>query len=164
MARNQRVGRKTDYRWGGNTFQAVGLTGTQQIATIIASGDRVTVFRCRGEVTANMDIAAVDDGAVLGLGLIVAKDQMVTAGQAAFPSPIADLDADWIWHSFLGLRALQTSNEGLAGGASGRIVIDSKAMRKVNPNESCVLVFDIIRTSGVPTVDVTGGIRILFGS
>jgi len=158
-----RSGRPVDYTWGGSTFQFVTVNATQQFAAILVSGTSSTMFRARGELTANMDVAAADDGMVLGCGLIVLDDAVVAAGATAMPSPATDLNANWWWHSFIGLRALATSNEGLAGGASGRILIDTKAMRKVKQNESIVLVVDAVLTSGSPSCDVTGGVRVLFG-
>ena len=58
-----------------------------------------TLVRVRGHALVQMDVGANDDTKAVGLGLMIADDQQFTAGATAFPSPIDDLDDDWLRHS-----------------------------------------------------------------
>ena len=163
MARSR--GRRTDYQWSGSSGSAVGVGATQALAsggvTINAPG---TIVRIRGHVSVQMDVGAADDSIACAVGIIVVNDDALAIGATAIPSPSDDLDADWIWHGWFALRAMQTSNEGLAGGAAASREIDSKAMRRVKQNDNLAVMFDNNVLTGSPTADLTYGIRALLAS
>ena len=169
MARARRGGgRRPDYQWVGlPVFAAVTLSSTA--ANFLGSSNlgvsiTGTIARIRGDVSVYMDVGAADDSAVFGVGLIVGNDDAVSVGSTAFPSPVSDLDADWIWHSFLSMRSLTATQGADFGGQARHREIDSKAMRRFKPNENLVAVGAVTIQSGSPTVDVMGAFRVLLMS
>ena len=80
------------------------------------------------------------------------------------PGPINDPEADWLWHTFLGFDADPlTAASASALGVIERIEIDSKAMRKIQTDHVVVLIGES-NTGDFAAVNVTGGLRLLFGS
>ncbi len=79
------------------------------------------------------------------------------------PGPLTDAHWDsWIWHSFFDVRALTTTlADGVnAQAASVRLPVDSKAMRKWDPAETLVGMFEVVE-SGTAIITVSGDTRIL---
>ena len=62
------------------------------------------------------------------------------------------MEAEWIWHGFLLLKAQGTSTD--APGLTARLEIDSKAMRRVKANTVCVFAAHGVSITGTPAVDV----------
>ena len=163
--RSNRGGRRADYDWSGiGGFVIATQTTANQVQSIAGFTAAGTVIRCRGEVLAVLDVGAANDRFVLGLGIIIATDAQIAAGGTAFPSPISVLDADWLWHGFVTLMSETGTQSDDLGGQVGRLVIDSKAMRKVKANDNIVLVVDGVQLSGTPSVDIVAGVRVLFAS
>ena len=160
MAR--RTGRRTDYTWNGafGTLAAVVNAGgvSQIVLSDTASG---TIMRARGRIKAAIDTGTVNDICVVGLGLIVVTPEQLAVGTSAIPNSNDDLDADWLWHGFVPLSAVATAtgNEDFA-----MIEVDSKAMRRMKQGMSVALRMDNAALAGTPAVDVTFGIRMLFGT
>ncbi len=164
MARGRSNGRRTDYTWVGDAFAFTGLAGAKQIQQIATANLAATVTRCRGELLYALETAAAAfSEKVLGFGLIVASDDQVAAGVGAFPGPLTDMDADFLWHGF-GPLATLTTTVGDVQTASGRLTVDSKAMRRIKQNENVVLVIEGENIGGTETAFVVGGIRVLFGT
>ena len=166
MARGRSRGRRSDYTWNGAAWFDATLSATQSlgsgsIATVNAAG---TLVRLRGYATVSMDVAAADNTQVVALGMIVGSDDQVAAGATAFPSPMDDLDADWIWHSFFPLRSVTGTQSDGVGGQVVSQVIDSKAMRRVKQNDQLVMVADAQILAGSPTADSVAGVRALFAT
>ena len=164
MARGSRTGRKTDYSWSGicgiaNTIAAANTLGSGLI-TFSESG---TIYRLRGHVSVSLDVAAADNRQCVAVGLIVGTDVAVVAGATAFPSPLSDPDAEWIWHGFFNLVSITGTQSDSGGGQFQEREIDSKAMRKVKTNSNVVLLADGEQQGGTPTADVGYGFRLLFG-
>jgi len=97
------------------------------------------MIRIRGEFTAWITLATtVGDGfteLVAGIG-IVSADAFAT-GVAAVPNPAGDPDwGGWLWYHAGGpLVSLETTEVGRGPLSAIRIPIDTKAMRKMSPNE-----------------------------
>ncbi len=169
MARTRsRSGRGPDYQWTGLlVFQA--LTNVSANSVFMGSNNlggaiAGTIMRVRGDVLLNMDVAAADNSMVAAVGLIVGNDDAVAVGSTAFPSPVADLDADWLWHSFFTLRSITGTQSDTFGGQVRAKEIDSKAMRRFKPNENLVAVGAVTQQNGSPSVDITGAFRVLLAS
>ncbi len=161
MAR-QRSGRKTDYTWIVTSGAVTAQGATQQRIAVAVFNSSGTVMRVRGELMASMNGPSAADITVLGVGLIVATDAQVTAGAASFPSPLSVGDADWMWHGFVPLVSQGVVEDQF--GNVGKIIVDTKAMRRVKPNEQLVLVADAVLLVGTATVDLAFGVRVLFGT
>jgi len=162
MPRGRSGGRRSDYSWQGANGQNVAISTVNTLGTgSLVFGGSGTVMRIRGNVLVQMDITSAEDAIAVGLGLILATDAAVTAGALSIPSPATNLDAEWIWHQWVPLRAMLTSNEGLLGGAVMRVEIDTKAMRKFKANSNLVFMIDGVQESGAGTFDVSYGFRAL---
>ena len=151
--------------WAGAVFGESTLTVTQKLLTSISGASAVdeTVLRSRGEVLIVGVPDAVTDDEVVGLGLMVVTLDAAGVGGVSLPGPIANLDADWLWHQLVPLAsAAVTAGSDSAIGLVVRVPIDSKAMRKVPLNRTVVLVAEL-STGEMSEVRVNGAIRILFG-
>ena len=164
MAGARRTGRRADYAWNGGSFIVNDLTSTKQVAGMVTVNQSATLVRTRGEILFALDGAADGVATAIGLGMIVGNDDQFTAGATAFPSPISDLDADWLWHGFILLRAFTASQSETLGSQVGRIMIDSKAMRKVRQNDQVGLVMEASALAGSPSADGVIAARFLFSS
>ena len=163
MARGRRTGRKTDYSWQGASGVLTTIGTANQFLVLAIFGAPFTVMRTRGNVVLTMDTGAAGDAMAVGLGIIILKDSVVTAGAASMPGPSNVLDAEWVWHQWVPLLSQTGTQSDDVGGQVARVEIDSKAMRKVKSNEQIVFVADAIIHAGTPTVDLVVGGRILVG-
>ena len=158
-----RGSRKTDFEWVGDTGVSASNIEVQTAVLSVGTGIPATLHRLRGNVLVNMDVGAADQSMVVGLGVALVSTDAFTVGGTSLPSPIDDDEFPWIWHQFVPLRSI-TGTQVDEPSQSRYIEVDSKAMRKVKPAQTLVLVSDSVLLSGSPTYDVTAGIRFLFGS
>ena len=160
MARGRSSSRGTK-EWTGVAFVKTTLTQTQSIILSFTHDVTETILRNRGEVLiVGVPNAAADDD-VVGLGIIVVNDAAAAVGGLSVPGPIADPNAQWLWHQFILLQAaLATSVIDNARNLIERVTIDSKAMRKADRNETMILVGEL-STGEFGAVSVNGGLRSL---
>ena len=99
-----------------------------------------TVIRTYLEVSWQSDQSAVTENPHGAFGMVQVTDQAVTAGIASIPDPL--LDGDAAWYVWQGLQTQFTfkSASGIDGDAGSRYSIDSKAMRKIGPNQNIAIV------------------------
>ena len=101
----------------------------------------VTVVRVRGQVAIEMANAA-NLNVIGAIGMVIVSAEAFAAGVASVPEPFSN--ADWggwfVWRSFSYRMAVgdQTGFRVI----SRDFEIDSKAMRKVSPNEVIVMVVE----------------------
>ena len=159
------MGDRMDYTWNGLSTgtSAVALAGgAPAISSVVITGGPGTLIRSRGEILASIDGPTDGDKIGIGFGLIRGTEEQVAVGASAVPSPLDDLDADWVWHGFILLQS-QAVVATSAGQQFGRLTVDSKAMRKFRQGEVLILAIDSINMAGTPAIDVAFGFRILFG-
>jgi len=108
-----------------------------------------------------MDVGAADSAGVVGVGIIVGSTDALGVGATAFPSPIDDMDAEWLWHGLFAMRAVAGTQTDTDGGQYRSREIDSKAMRRFKQNEQPVIMVDSSILSSSPTFDVVIGVRML---
>ena len=172
MARRSRVGtlpvrsgNRARYEWSGSLGNVALANGASTgIFTLVTLNIPATLMRVRGNLLVMMDVGAANDTMSVCAGIYIASDAQVTAGAAAFPSPFSIPEADWLWHQHLLLRS-ESGTQADADQLGGQIVrteIDSKAMRKIRPNQNLMMVFDGAQLAGTPTYDIMVGIRALF--
>ena len=111
--------------------------------TLVAFGpltEQTTIVRTRGMVTVRPAAVTVDLTVCGAFGVGIVSDEARVAGIASIPEPFSD--ADWggwlVWRSFT-----YRFEFGTAVGIdfpNWSFEVDSKAMRKVSPNESFVFV------------------------
>ena len=84
------------------------------------------------------------------------------------PDPATEPEFDWLWWyptilASFGAATAAIANPVPQGESFDRIRVESKAMRKMKPGESLVLVAQYENIAGNPAVDVNGSLRFLFG-
>jgi len=129
-------------------------SGSSLLATSVASHEGETIVRIRGLVTLVGSIFTADgDGFFGAFGVGVVTTAAATAGVTSIPTPITEGGWDgWMLHNYL---AIERGETGVSDGAGfHRVVLDSKAMRKLNEDESLVFVWE-----GTETGTVTAAIQ-----
>ena len=132
--------RKT--QWGGLADQAY-LTVASGGSTLISSTSfaaPATVVRNRGMVAIKPSSYTADVSPVGAVGMGIVSQEALAVGVSAIPTPFSD--ADWggwlMWRSFAYHFESITQAGVLLG--TWNMEIDSKAMRKVEPNEALVFI------------------------
>ena len=155
--------------WQGFFMRSVGLAqgATQSFGSVSAiQADvqaKATLIRMRGQGIVQFDPAGVADAVEFALGIIIVSTDAATAGAASCPSPVEDADSSWIWHQIVPLGpSLQAAQENTDLSATVRFDIDSKAMRKVGPNETILFMADLAAVTGTGSVDFNVAARLLF--
>ena len=153
-------GRRTDYTWQGVVVGFSLSAAGSALQTVVDVNASSTLYRSRGEFVASIDAPTDGDKAIVALGLIRGTEEDVAIGVTAMPNSSDDLDADWLWHGFMPLQAQAANLEHIV---AMRLTCDSKVMRWFRQSEKLILVVDVVSAAGTPAVDVTGGLRCLFG-
>ncbi len=164
LATGKKLGAKG---WEGLNFRLTGIDNADGSSALngfsLAAGSPFTILRMRGQVMLQIDAAAVDDRISVAMGLILVPARAVAVGITAMPLPSTNIEDDWIWHSFLTV----TSGAGAAIENSfsvDRVILDSKAMRKVKEDEDLVFVSEVgLGVDAGGTHDILGGVRVLIG-
>jgi len=121
-----------------------------QIATggVTALNDGLTIVRTRGELLIWVEAVSVAAGNGFhgAFGIAIATQQAFIAGAASLPQPIDEEDWDgWLFHKYFGVfagglvaagTAADQANQVNNVSAAVRIEIDSKAMRKMNTDQT----------------------------
>ena len=159
--------------WHGSTDIGAGHTtvGTVIVSTFAVVDDPTTLLRTLGEVTAGFadQTLTAGDKARVTIGLGIVSADAVAVGATAMPDPASEPEYDWLWWRPITLFSFGAptagSTEVFAGGEGfARIEVSSKAMRKMKPKQTLVLLSEYSDLSGTPAVDVQAGLRFLFGT
>ena len=137
--------------------------GSLVVFSMFVADEAETVLRSRGDFMAQLNPGAIDEAAVVAAGLAIVSARAVAAGAASVPRPATEGSYPWLWHGFFNVSSAGGAI-GQGNGHADRIVIDSKAMRKVKETEVMVLAFEIcssVDAGGV--VQLLGGLRVLTG-
>jgi len=137
--------------------------GTGAALVLAAQHLPETLLRIRGEWIAAFQGALADArGARITCGLILVPEG---TGSTVLWSPTTDGDAPWIWWDVMHLNYEEYVVDAVVSSqvASGRRVIDSKAMRKVR-NTELQLVAENTTTEGAEAINIAGQVRVLAGS
>jgi len=167
MARG-RSGRKTDYEWQAACGNVSAVDIAVGVATVpiwfIDFTVPATLMRIRGHILLQLDAAGVDERALVSFGIGLFSTDARVAG--AVPEVFDEAEFGWIWYGFGSVTSLaEAAIAGEGPGMIHRIEVDSKAMRKVKPNQSIALVAEVCSTSDMGgTVDILAGARVLFGT
>ena len=107
--------------------------------TPIVGGE--TVIRTRGIFTWQTDQLIASEDQFGAVGMCVVTAQAVSVGISAIPHPATDAAwGGWLWHSFFASSWSFLSSTGVEANIQHQIIIDSKAMRKVDEDERLVMV------------------------
>jgi len=160
-------GSKRITEWGA--FEVMGRVtalnatsiGTQSVGVV--ANERLTIVRLRGHGYIHLDAGAVEESAVVGIGLIIAPTEAFSAGVGSVPTPLTDMEAPWIWHDVFALGpAVIVADDGGDLSRNIQFTIDNKAMRKFRTDEELGFVFEVDVISGTPNVDMFVAARQLF--
>ncbi len=136
------------------------LLGPESIQANIA----LTLLRVRGLWSLELDATAADERVIVTAGMIIVSENAAGAGAASVPAPATDFAEDWLWWGAQEVSAGQEAAV-VSDGLFSRMVLDSKAMRKLKPGENVVFVTEVDRSvdQGGNT-DGLYSVRVLFGS
>ena len=165
MARHQTFGpRPMDKNWDGGFFGEEAVTTAQKVHGGIGFSvtGKATILRIRGNWLIKGTPDAVSDDMVIGLGIMIVSTDSATVGGTSVPSPLGDPGSPWLWHQYVPLMAGQTALLGQDIGSMVRGEIDTKAMRKIGPNQSLVFISNE-NGGGYASVALSVGFRVLFG-
>ena len=169
FARGQRQ-RKHWHSLGG---AAVAFTGASTIlidSATFPAGDPYTLLRILGGsllISFADQTLVANDAASMTVGIGYVSDDAAAVGSSAMPDPASEPDYDWVWWYTTVIRNMGVTTESVipAGGGFDRVMIASKAMRKVTPKQTLVVVGQYADISGTPSVTVDfGGCRFLIGT
>ncbi len=163
-----RSGKKIDYKqWaaapGGGAQHSASATF---IIGNLAFNEPATILRWRGMVSAMFDESQqVGDRASIGFGIGVFSTDAVTLGATALPDPLGEPEYPWVWWSEIDLECFVAAGQEAWGVGRQLLEIDSKAMRKVKPGQSVLIVGQIGNLTGAPvTIIKFGQLRVLIGT
>jgi len=135
-------------------FQGVGDTGvttfTGSGVSILGSGiittfGEETLARTRGLLDVQLTSStSAGDGYFGAVGIGIGTSAAFAVGAGSLPSPITELGWDgWLWHQFISVH--EDSADGQGGGAAHqRVEVDSKAMRKLNTDETFFAMAEVV--------------------
>jgi len=119
-----------------------------------------TIVRTHVALRVRSDQLSASESYQMGFGGSVVSDQATTIGITAIPNPISDQNSDLFFiHRLEFGELLLASAVGFEENGAKTIQIDSKAMRKVGPEEDVVFCMETGSVSG--GIIVTTGIRML---
>jgi len=168
--------RKTSWTVGpqsGVDGASISITASAAVLMGVGSAateDGLTIVRTRGELLFFLTASTTGGGGFFGaFGIGIANTPAFTAGVASLPTPITEDDWDgWLYHRFLTVGSGGAIDAGVsadvdmvnASAASVRVEIDSKAMRKINLNETLFAALEVTEV-GTATARIFVNSRIL---
>ena len=166
----RRSGRRTDYDWSaigdvglGNTL--AGAAATFGVTAFLSSLSQ-TLTRIRGRVGVTLDATAADENAIILCGITVVNNDTFTAGAAPeFQVDGGQDDSSWIWQ---GSMYVSSGAEAavISDGLIATVEIDTKAMRRLKPNDSVAFVHQspaALATDQGGTYDISYYMHMLLG-
>ncbi len=155
--------------WEGVGINQSVTTGASATSTVITEAQletvpNATLVRIRGEALVQVSAAAATPSACLAFMGIKLVSVAALAG-ASVSLPFTDVGSDWVWWYCVPMNLLGGSVAAPNGDGrviTRRVVIDSKAMRKVKLNEVLVWVSQNVVVTSTQTFEVDAGMRVLF--
>jgi len=132
--------------WIGGTAFNQSLAATTSVALVQVLNAAAlalapfTIVRTRGLIRVNSDQTGATEDYGASFGVAVVSEQASTVGITAVPTPTVDNDSDlWLVYEFVIGQFQNLTSAGVFESGVERI-IDSKAMRKVEPGQDVVAV------------------------
>ena len=151
--------------WGGVLVRSrlLALSTSQSLGAVTigaAFTQKATLVRIRGMANVQLDPSAIADTMIVGLGILIVRTTAFIAGAASMPSPLDDIESAFLYHKIFTLGPSLTAGEvGEELNSNLNVEIDSKAMRKVGPDDTLGIIWDGIQLAGTPTADCVCAIR-----
>ena len=169
-ARSRAVSGRRPTTWLGfadTDFVAVAANSTSIVTAIgeatWASFPEPTIVRIRGMLDVMVNpVGANNDDVRWGAGLGMISAQAFAAGASAVHAPLSNSDwGGWMWWATGVMRQRSTYSEFSAPQAGVSVVIDSKAMRKVENDSLLVCVVETLNGAGSAGVLISAAARVL---
>ena len=150
MARRRRGfvrGPRRAVDWSASSVLAAPVTVPGASAVLIETFQPIaggeTVIRTRGMLGWESDQTAATERQIGAFGICVVTQQATTVGITAIPHPATDAAwGGWLYHTFFFSEFRLTTAAGFESNFLNSMVIDSKAMRKVDEDERLVVVVE----------------------
>ncbi len=168
MARGHR-GRTIDFKnWDsmpGSVLQSSAV-GTKVTGSFLSFTRPCTILRVRARIWGALDATKqVGDEFSSTIGLGIVSTDAFTAGAASMPDPDSEPGYPWMWWSTLDLRSEVAAASEDWGISQQIIEVDTKAMRRVQPEQTLVYVIQHILATGAPVTNFCFGTsRVLVGT
>ncbi len=144
---------RTDAASGGTDFKAL-AAATAVIDQNVPGVAPDTIIRLRGMLQVASDQSGANEEPFGAFGIAVVSEQAFAIGVTAVPTPYTDADSDlWMMHGYFAAPIRFNDATGF-GNISQRVDFDSKAMRKLNEDETLIIVLE--------NASATDGIRYTF--
>jgi len=115
--------------------------------TPIAGGE--TVIRTRGMLAWSTDQVGADEDQIGAFGIAIVSAQAASVGITAIPHPGTDAAwGGWLYHTYFFSKFELLSSVGANPDMAHSLVIDSKAMRKVDEDDRLVVVVENTAATG----------------
>ena len=150
---------KTKIWIGAGTASITLTSGAEKLMTVLNAAALAlrpfTILRTRLDILFQSDQLTASEEPAGAYGRIVVTDQASGVGITALSAPIAEPDADWFVFQGMSTDFSFITAAGFDGGGGYHLTVDSKAMRKVGPNQDLVSVFEL-RGQGGANINVVG--------
>ena len=126
--------------------------------------DGNTIVRLRGSALLYLtSVAAALNGFTrVALGIGIVSTAAATVGITAVPTPLTEINWEgWMFHWTGSLINIDNTIDDSIGGGVVRIPIDSKAMRKINDDETLFGVVEVSGEVGTAVMGFNGSTRML---
>ena len=125
-----------------------------------SSAGGLTLVRIRGSISLWLEVVTTVGDAFgdVGVGIGIVSDDAFAIGATAMPGPLSDPGWDWMFVEYLSAMVGRSVSESELVGPLGevRVPIDTKAMRKVKPNQT---VFGMVETE-----DEIGAVTLVYSA
>ncbi len=129
----------------------------------LSSAGGLTLIRTRGWLGIHLDPTTIADALQVGVGLGVFSSDAFAAGGGSMPGPLTEVDYDWVFHT---VRVMGPSFTATEDGTNILhnvwVDVDSKAMRKLKPNQVLGWIAEVTILSGGGSIDLGVSARHLF--
>jgi hypothetical protein len=127
------------------------VSGAEKLVTVLNAAALLlrpfTILRSRLEIQFHSDQLAATEHPQGVLSYIVVTDQASGVGITALPAPMAEPDADWFIYQGV-IASLDFADSTGFSQAGNLFTIDSKAMRKVGPNQDVASICELRSQGG----------------
>ncbi len=139
--------------WAGNNLSLITLaTSAKTLVAEMSAGFLAlrpfTILRTRTVITFRTDQLTGSESPTGALGMIIVKEIAVNIGVTATPGPRTDPDSDWFVYQGMTAPFLFSDATGWGDSGTMQYVVDSKAMRKVGPDDDIATIVELDAAGG----------------
>jgi len=141
--------------FGANTLGSVQMAGLQVLQSAL------TLVRTRGSLIVSIDNSGTTKNILNGAyGLIVVSNEAFAAGLASLPSPMTEIENDWVVYVPFALRSESVATVITDLGAHRHIDFDSRGMRKLKLGDTLAAIVEIAQSDATTGTIVNLGVQL----